>query len=125
MQNNIITQEILQQIKVYLINKAKQLHLEISIADLDVSKASINLHNWLKNNMHGTMEYMQKHAYIRTNPTELLTTAVRAIMVRLNYNYLSYPELKQELNNLYDYKNIDDSGVLISPLILERFDLLI
>jgi len=102
----------LQQIKQFIIQRAKELHLEVSIADLDLNYASDKLYSWLADNMHGTMHYMQKHAHIRLDPTLLLPTAVRAIMVRLNYNNLSYSDLKQEQINLYKYNDINQSAVI-------------
>ncbi|MFM2343795.1 MAG: hypothetical protein RLZZ210_403 [Pseudomonadota bacterium] len=105
---NNLSLDILKQIKEYLTLQARQLHLEISISDLDLSKANEYLKTWLDNNMHGTMDYMQKHAYIRSNPAELLPTAIRAIMVRINYNYLSNQQLKQELSNVYTFTPINE-----------------
>ena len=49
------------------------------------------LESWLKNSMHGKMEYMENHFDKRLNPTLLVDDAKS--VVSLLYNY--YPELTQ------------------------------
>jgi epoxyqueuosine reductase len=57
----------------------------VGIADLDVTEAADRLDAWLAAGRHGAMEYMQRHAHIRRDPTHLLSNARRAIVVRMDY----------------------------------------
>ncbi len=41
--------------------------------------------NWLDNNFHGEMDYMQRHADLRRNPSDLHSGTVTIISVRMNY----------------------------------------
>ncbi|MCB9201457.1 MAG: tRNA epoxyqueuosine(34) reductase QueG [Flavobacteriales bacterium] len=50
-----------------------------------------NLENWLKNEMHGEMSYMENHFEMRLNPKLLLEDAKS--IISLSYNY--YPENQQ------------------------------
>ena len=68
-----------------------------------ISKASFleeeapRLENWLNNNMHGQMSYMENHFDKRLNPTLLVNGAKSVISLLLNY----YPS---ELQNENSYK---------------------
>jgi epoxyqueuosine reductase len=55
------------------------------------------LENWLKNNMHGKMNYMEDHFDKRLNPTLLIQDSKSVISLLLNY----YPP---ELQNADSYK---------------------
>ncbi len=117
------------KLKQYLNAQARLLHLEIRIADLDLTQANAHLQNWLDKNMHGSMQYLKTNAHIRNDPSILLPTAVRAIVARLNYSYLNdednkqnisksiqsiSTQLKQEQQNLYDFKDINKHSAVIS-----------
>lgn len=52
------------------------------------------LENWLQNNMHGTMGYMEKHFDLRTDPSKLVPGAKSVITLMKNY----YPAEQQEAN---------------------------
>ena len=54
------------------------------------------LEKWLKNNMHGEMQYMENHFDKRLDPTKLVEGAKSVISLLLNY----YPEKKQ-IDNTY------------------------
>ena len=41
--------------------------------------------NWLQNDFHGEMDYMQRHADLRLNPSQLHQGTVSVISVRMNY----------------------------------------
>lgn len=41
--------------------------------------------NWLDQGHHGEMDYMQRHADLRTNPSQLHTGTISVISVRMNY----------------------------------------
>lgn len=69
------------------------------ITDVDLSQAESHLTDWLKNNFHGDMQYMEKHGTKRSRPDELEPGTIRVISVRMNY----FPEPSAEpwsvLNN--------------------------
>lgn len=41
--------------------------------------------NWLQNDFHGEMDYMQRHAGLRLNPSQLHHGTISVISVRMNY----------------------------------------
>jgi epoxyqueuosine reductase len=57
----------------------------IGIADIDVAEASRRLDTWLAEGRHGTMEYMERHAALRADPSRLLRGARRVISARSDY----------------------------------------
>lgn len=58
---------------------------KVGITDVDLSTERANLQRWLDDGMHGDMEWMARHADLRTRPDQLHPGAVRAISVRMNY----------------------------------------
>ena len=58
---------------------------EIGIAGTDVSTTSQKLLQWLESGYHGEMDYMAKHANLRTTPTLLVPGTLSVISARLNY----------------------------------------
>jgi epoxyqueuosine reductase len=58
---------------------------EIGIASTDVSAASQKLLLWLESGYHGEMDYMAKHANLRTTPALLVPGTLSVISARLNY----------------------------------------
>jgi epoxyqueuosine reductase len=57
----------------------------IGITDVDVAEASARLGGWLADGLHGDMEYLQRHAALRADPSRVLPGAVRVIAARMNY----------------------------------------
>ena len=57
----------------------------IGIAPADVSQEAPRLWRWLESGYHGEMDYMVKHAHLRTHPTELVTGATSVISATLPY----------------------------------------
>src|SRR5690606_35767376 len=53
------------------------------------------LEKWLKNNLHGQMQYMENHFDKRLDPTKLVEDSKSVISLLLNY----YPEEKQNKNS--------------------------
>jgi len=41
---------------------------QVGITDTDLSDAEVHLQNWLANNFHGEMDYMQRHGLKRSRP---------------------------------------------------------
>jgi epoxyqueuosine reductase len=57
----------------------------LRITDTHLGLASEKLNEWLEQGRHGRMEYMARHAQIRSDPGLLLPGAVRVICVTMNY----------------------------------------
>jgi epoxyqueuosine reductase len=55
------------------------------VADVDLSAAAEGLARWLDAGFHGEMDYMARHAALRTRPDALLPGTVRAVMVGIDY----------------------------------------
>ena len=57
----------------------------IGIADIDVARAAERLDAWLADGRHGDMDYLQRHAALRADPSRLLPGARRVIAARMDY----------------------------------------
>ena len=57
-----------------------------------MEEESRNLEEWLKNGMHGNMQYMENHFEKRTDPTKLVEGAKSVITLLYNY----FPDKQQE-----------------------------
>ena len=57
----------------------------LRITDTHLGPASERLQEWLAEGRHGHMEYMQRHADLRSNPQLLVPGTVRVICVSMNY----------------------------------------
>lgn len=71
---------------------------QIGISDIDLSEADAHLQNWLQNNFHGEMEYMQRHGSMRSHPEELVPGTYRIISARMDY-LPADPQSIEVLNN--------------------------
>jgi len=58
---------------------------ETGIAATDLHADEEHLQAWLDENMHGEMDYMQRHGSKRTHPEELVPGTLRVISVRMDY----------------------------------------
>jgi len=58
---------------------------EIGFTNTDLGKHETRFLNWLDAGYHGDMDYMQRHASLRTNPATLHEGTVSVISVRMNY----------------------------------------
>ena len=58
---------------------------QVGITDTDLSDAEVHLQNWLANNFHGEMAYMQRHGVKRSRPALLHEGTIRVISVRMDY----------------------------------------
>jgi epoxyqueuosine reductase len=58
---------------------------EVGIASADVSAATPELLRWLERGRHGEMDYMAKHATLRTHPKALVPGTQSVISARLPY----------------------------------------
>jgi len=57
----------------------------LRITDTHLGSATERLHEWLEQGRHGQMEYMARHANVRSDPSMLVPGAVRVICVTMNY----------------------------------------
>lgn len=79
----------------------KQITKDLGFDFCGISKAGFleeqapRLENWLKNQMHGKMSYMENHFDKRLDPTKLVPGAKSVISLLLNY----YPEKQQDKNS--------------------------
>lgn len=58
---------------------------QVGITDLYVSEQAAHLRQWLQQHYHGEMDYMERHAALRSNPAELVPGTLRVISVRMDY----------------------------------------
>lgn len=58
---------------------------QVGITDVDLSAYKAHYDRWLERNYHGEMEYMQRHAELRTNPALLHKGTLRCISFRMDY----------------------------------------
>jgi len=74
------------QLRAWLGEQAEKLGFDgLRITDTQLGPASERLQEWLAEGRHGHMEYMQRHAELRSNPQLLVPGTVRVICVSMNY----------------------------------------
>ena len=70
----------------WLNEQSKKLGFDgLRITDTHLGDASERLKEWLAEGKHGHMEYMERHAQLRSDPTLLVPGTVRVICVTMNY----------------------------------------
>ena len=80
----------------------KEKALKFGFQSCGISKAGFleeeapNLENWLKNNFHGEMKYMENHFDKRLNPT-LLVEGAKSV-ISLSYNYFPAQQIESNSN---------------------------
>ena len=77
---------------IKLKNDIQKWSLELGFAQMGVSGIEIKddeekLIQWLNNNHHGSMKYMEKHGKKRARPYELIPGALRVISFRMTYHF--------------------------------------
>ncbi|BCN93644.1 epoxyqueuosine reductase [Thiomicrorhabdus immobilis] len=72
---------------------------DIGISDTDLSNYEVQYFNWIGENFHGEMDYMQRHGTKRTRPNELEPGTSSIISVRLNYFDNDAEQATQQLHN--------------------------
>lgn len=70
---------------------------QVGITDTALPEAEARLQNWLDNNFHGEMDYMQRHGLKRSRPELLHPGTVRVISVRMDYQTESATQMNQAL----------------------------
>lgn len=90
--------------KIDLYSLAKKIKLwstelgfqQTGITGTDLAEDEVRLFNWLKQGMHGEMEYMSRHGEKRSRPEALLPGTLRVISVRMDY----FPEDTSPCNDV-------------------------
>jgi len=70
---------------------------QVGITHTDLSAAEVHLQNWLANDFHGEMAYMQRHGLKRSRPALLHEGTARVISVRMDYLTESTTAMNQAL----------------------------
>jgi epoxyqueuosine reductase len=74
------------KLRAWLGEQAESLGFDgLRITDTHLGPASERLQEWLAEGRHGHMEYMQRHADLRSDPQLLVPGTVRVICVSMNY----------------------------------------
>jgi len=71
---------------------------QIGITGTLLPEAEQHLQDWLANDYHGEMSYMDRHGLKRSRPDVLLPGTQRVISVRMDYQTEALTTLKQKLN---------------------------
>ena len=73
-------------LREWLDDQARALGFDgLRITDTHLGSATERLQEWLEQGCHGQMEYMSRHAHVRSDPGMLVPGAVRVICVTMNY----------------------------------------
>ena len=73
-------------LREWLDEQSRQLGFDgLRITDTHLGTASERLQEWLEQGRHGRMEYMAKHAQLRSDPGMLVPGTIRVICVTMNY----------------------------------------
>lgn len=75
---------------------------QVGFTDIDLSEAENHLQHWLQQNYHGEMEWMSRHAHLRTHPQALLPNTRSIITVRMDY----LPEAQSSARQVLDTPNL-------------------
>ncbi|MCK5881597.1 MAG: tRNA epoxyqueuosine(34) reductase QueG, partial [Sinobacterium sp.] len=68
---------------------AEQGFAQVGISDIDLSTHQHHLQQWLDQQHHGEMSYMQRNQALRNNPEQLQDGALRSISFRMEYRHNS------------------------------------
>lgn len=82
MSSTLHYQDLAEKIKLWAIELGFS---QVGISDVDLKSHEEKLQQWLDNQYHGDMDYMERHGMMRARPDELEPGAIRAISVRLDY----------------------------------------
>jgi len=73
----------------------------LGVSDIDLEQAETRLSEWLNENNHGAMDYMQRHGRKRSRPADLVPGTLRIISVRMDY----LPHAQDEAIRLLDHES--------------------
>ena len=72
---------------------------QMGVSGIEVKNDEEKLIEWLKNNHHGSMKYMEKHGKKRARPYELIPGALRVISFRMTYHFFDKELSEKRLND--------------------------
>jgi len=73
-------------LKTDIIRWARELGFQgLGVSDVDLAVAEQRLGEWLSEQLHGEMDYMQRHGSKRSRPGQLVAGTVRIISARMDY----------------------------------------
>jgi len=73
----------------------------IGVSDIDLAHAETRLIEWLEEDNHGAMGYMQRHGKKRSRPAELVPGTMRIISARMDY----LPQSQDDAIDLLDHES--------------------
>lgn len=87
MQSDLSTSQFnLADLRQWLDEQSKQLGFDsLRVTDTELGEATEHLKEWLAQGRHGQMDYMERHAQLRSDPNLLVPGTVRVICVTMNY----------------------------------------
>lgn len=85
---------------------------QVGVSDIDLGEAEARLEQWLADEFHGAMHYMEKHGKKRSRPEQLVPGTIRVISVRMDY----MPQQQEHAAALLDH----DSKAYVSRYALGR-----
>ncbi len=85
---------------------------QVGYSDLELAEHEVHLNNWLSQDFHGEMHYMQRHGTRRSRPQELEPGTLRVISARMDY----LPETTTDIEELLK----DPSMAVVSRYALGR-----
>lgn len=74
---------------------------QLGVSDVDLTAAESRLGEWLADDFHGEMDYMDKHGSKRSRPAELVPGTLRVISVRMDY----LPPGQDQSTDLLDHES--------------------
>jgi epoxyqueuosine reductase len=80
--DHVALHTLAEQIKAWGVELGFQ---QIGIADVNLQQDEQYLNEWLANQYHGQMEYMEKHGSKRSHPEQLIPGTLRVISARMDY----------------------------------------
>ncbi|WP_354623384.1 tRNA epoxyqueuosine(34) reductase QueG [Psychromonas sp. MME2] len=103
-QNSAFTDLSLKRLADNIKAWGKALGLQkVGITNIDLTEQEQHLQQWLDNQYHGEMDYMQKHGMKRARPAELHPGTLRVISVRMDYlpEHAQFAQTLKNKNNAY------------------------
>ena len=75
---------------------------QMGVSGIEIKDDEDRLIEWLKNNHHGSMKYMERHGKKRARPDELINGALRVISLRMTYHFFDKELSEGKLNNSHN-----------------------
>ena len=103
-----ISKEDLESVRRWLNGRAQALGFsDLKVSDLDLGQAPQHLRDWLAEGRHGQMDYMTRHASLRSDPRAILPKALRVLTLRMNY-LPHTPDFADETWRKKEFKKLEE-----------------